>query len=208
MGHMRGRGRTSRGAVCIIGGLAALPLLVAGWGAGATASSETSGDDQRRPSREDFATCLRGHHARLAGEPGDFVLPAPVPPPDGERSERATEGAPPLPPGVAGPPCGPPPEVALREGAPPKLPRAIEAKLRRHAACMRQNGVEVPDPPARGERRRFKVPEVRLDWSRFAAAERKCRQLLPGRRPGRSSPAVIPIGPGGPPPPELAPDGR
>ncbi|MBX6767341.1 MAG: hypothetical protein IRY90_09355 [Actinomadura rubrobrunea] len=47
------------------------------------------------------------------------------------------------------------------------------------AQCMRQQGIDVPDPDSNGS---FRLPKGKIDRSRLDKAREACKHLLPGAR--------------------------
>jgi hypothetical protein len=61
-------------------------------------------------------------------------------------------------------------------GVPPSPDPAMQEKMRKYAACMRQHGVDMPDPSNDGGMRAL---NVNPNDPKFKAAELACRPLLP-----------------------------
>ncbi|GLW64142.1 hypothetical protein Arub01_23860 [Actinomadura rubrobrunea] len=64
-----------------------------------------------------------------------------------------------------------------------RIPDLKDPKVRdqytEFAQCMRQQGVDIPDPDPDGS---FRLPEGKIDRSRLDKAREACRHLLPGAR--------------------------
>lgn len=71
-------------------------------------------------------------------------------------------------------------------GQPPKLSPEDAEKMRKFAQCMRQHGVDMPDPEPDGTVK-FRGPEKRLgkDDTKFKEAANACKQFSPGMIRGR-----------------------
>src|SRR3569833_1298626 len=68
-------------------------------------------------------------------------------------------------------------------GKPVKLKPEDQAKMRAMAKCMREHGVDMPDPDPDGGIRisKGKNSTMDLDSPTFKAADKACRQFAPGR---------------------------
>jgi hypothetical protein len=157
--------RRHRG-VAAVGGVAlacALGGALAGGAISAAGSDEpapsTAGDEVEfappPPELRDFAACMEDHGA---------VLPAPPRSGGEERDGRVVLPAHP---------------EAARADCEPKLgPRPDGAELRaridRHIACMREHGVDLPEPPDKGP---FQI-ELPRDDPDVSAARQACDHLL------------------------------
>ena len=93
--------------------------------------------------------------------------------------------------------CRPLLENAVGEGEPPELSPEDEEKLLEFARCMREHGIDMPDPGEGGMLFRVGGPgdADAIDPEEFEAAQEACQDLLPGRLDG-DGPSVQ-IGPGG-----------
>ncbi len=78
---------------------------------------------------------------------------------------------------------------------------AYKAALTKFAACMRENGVNVPAPNTSGNGPIFNTKGIDTHSAQFKAAEKKCQSLLtrrsgvhparwPGSAPGGGPPAA------------------
>jgi hypothetical protein len=74
---------------------------------------------------------------------------------------------------------------------------AVKQALNRFAACMRENGVDVPAPNTSGKGPIFNTNGLNTASSTFRAAEAKCRSDLQGAF--RASPGGSAAAPGSPP---------
>lgn len=88
---------------------------------------------------------------------------------------------------------------------------AARAGLVKYAACLRQNGVDVPAPNTSGKGPVFSTKGIDTSSSKFKAAQKKCRSDLKGAFGGGGAPPTgAPPGGaqyGGPPPGGEAPAG-
>lgn len=182
--------RGSRRAVVasLTGALAVLAAaLLAGCG-GSSGDSSTEGSSTASFGQaggpasfelsEDTRACLEEQGVELP-DPGEG-------PPGG--------GAPP----EGGPPAGGPPQgfgqggeemkEAFEEcgaelprggpGGPPMDSAAFRESIEEYAACMRENGYELPEPNVSGEGPVFKDSEVDREDPKFKSANEKCQSLL------------------------------
>jgi hypothetical protein len=153
-----------------------------------------------------------------AGEPGGFAeiseetrsclkekgveLPEPG---QGGPPGGSFEGGPP----AGGPPSGGPPQgfgkggakmkkaleecgAELPQGKPeggPPSSGAFRKSIKEYAACMSENGYELPEPDLSGEGPVFKESEVDREDPKFEAANEKCQSLLGGPGGGGSAEA-------------------
>jgi hypothetical protein len=73
--------------------------------------------------------------------------------------------------------------------------------LAKYAACLRQNGINVPAPNTTGKGPVFNTKGIDTSSSKFKAAEKKCQSELKGVFPGGAPSGAPPSGaPSGPPP--------
>jgi hypothetical protein len=162
----------------------AATLLAACGGGGASASGGSSAGKEEQAGLK-FARCMRTH---------GVDMPDPKPGPKGGAEFTAKAG-----PGKGGPPNGL--EAAdracrhfLKGGLKPpsgsQLNKMRDAALK-WARCMRQNGVNVPDPsPDNGgihiqsRKSQGQSPGPGPNDPSFQNADRKCRHLMPGPGPG------------------------
>lgn len=78
---------------------------------------------------------------------------------------------------------------------------SARAGLVKFAACLRQNGIDVPAPNTTGKGPVFSTKGIDTSSSKFTAAQRKCRGDLTGAfAPGARAGAPPAGGPGGAPP--------
>jgi hypothetical protein len=68
--------------------------------------------------------------------------------------------------------------------------------LTRFAACMRENGVNLPPPNTSGKGPIFNVSGLNVASTEFKAAEAKCAVDLRSRLRARAHPALPPSAPG------------
>ncbi len=189
------RARGPRRAV-VAWSMGALAVLVAALLVGCGGSSGDS-------STEGSSTAISGQ----AGGPGGFELS------DDTRAcleEQGVELPDPGegPPGSGAPPEGGPPQgfgqggedmkEALEEcgaelpqggpgGGPPMDSKDFRESVKEYAACMGENGYELPEPNLSGEGPVFKDSDVDREDPKFEAADAECQSLLGG--PGAGSEA-------------------
>jgi len=78
---------------------------------------------------------------------------------------------------------------------------SAQAGLAKYAACLRQNGIDVPAPNTTGKGPVFDTKGIDTSSSRFKAAQKKCQSELKGVFPGGSPGGTPPGGaPNGAPP--------
>ena len=168
--------------------VAALLLAGCGGSSGSDSSSEESSAASSEQAggpggfaeiSDETRTCLKENGAELP-EPGQGGPPAGGPP----------EGGPP----AGGPPqgfkggakmkkafeeCG----VELPQGKPEGTPMnssAFRKSIKEYAACMGENGYDLPEPNVSGEGPVFSESEVDREDPKFEAANEKCESLLGG----------------------------
>ena len=187
--------------------LAAVALLAACTGASAGPSVASlddpaaSADPSASPSAPAdpqeaflaFAECMREHGIDMpdpqvsddgggkfsvgfsGGGPGDG---------DNEKFQEANEA------------CRPLLENAIGEGGRPEISPEDEEAMLEFAQCMREHGIDMPDPGETGMVFQFGGPEGEsFDRDAFEAAQEACQDLLPGRL-GEDGPGFR-VGPGG-----------
>jgi hypothetical protein len=163
-------------------GAAALALAACG---GSGSAEDTAA--KRKASFEDaqlkFVRCLRAEGIEVKDpEDGKLVIGSSAPSagkkigPAPEKFQRAQEKC----------------EKYLREaGPPPELSKKDQAEFERQALaftrCMREHGVNLPDPEIEGAGVRQRIPEgVNPRSPRFRKAEQDCSDLMPKKRRGTS----------------------
>jgi hypothetical protein len=93
--------------------------------------------------------------------------------------------------------CRPLLENAVGEGGRPELSPEDEEKLLDFAQCMREHGIDMPDPGEGGMVFNMGGPgEDQIDPEDFEAAQEACQDLLPGRIGGEDGPGFQ-VAPGG-----------
>ena len=148
----------------------------------ATPTAQNAGDNLTETERRaKFTECMRGQGVEMPdpenGEPGGFVF---------KFGDQAGGGPDPSKVEAAMQACK---KYLPNGGDPPKLsPEQLE-QGRKHAQCMRENGVpEFPDPDSSG---RIKIEGgngMNPDNETFKAAEEKCREFRPTGGPGGPGP--------------------
>jgi hypothetical protein len=175
--------------------LAAMALLAACTGATAAPSVASlddpaaSGDPSASPSAPTdpqeaflaFAECMREHgidmpDPQVSDEGGGkfsvgFSAGDRVGSPDDEEFKAANEA------------CQPLLENAIGEGGRPELSPEEEEAMLDFARCMREHGIDMPDPGQGGMIFQAGGPddESSFDREAFEAAQEACQDLLPGR---------------------------
>ena len=76
---------------------------------------------------------------------------------------------------------------------------SARAGLAKYAACLRQNGINVPAPNTTGKGPVFSTKGIDTSSSKFKAAQSKCQGDLKGAFPGGAGGGTPPSGEGGPP---------
>jgi hypothetical protein len=175
-------------------GLAVLGLLLAlGWGlagcggksndngiasadgkakAKATASAISSTD--RHEAELKYAKCMRDHGVDMPDPDPNGPLTVKGHPGDEQAQQQAQEACKSFLPGG---------------GDPPKLSPADVAKLQKYSKCMRQHGIDMPDPNAQGQVLQSAGPgsgddkagtmDMGPDNPQWAKADKSCHKLLP-----------------------------
>jgi hypothetical protein len=72
---------------------------------------------------------------------------------------------------------------------------SARAGLVKYAACLRQNGVNVPEPNTTGQGPVFNTTGIDTSSSKFKAAQSKCQSDLKGAFPGGAGAGAPPAGP-------------
>ena len=158
-------------------------------------------------SSEEGSTASAGQ----TGGPGGFELS------DETRACLQEQGVELPEPGQGGPPGGAPPEGGTPEGPPqgikggakmkealeecgaelpqgtpegsPMSSSAFRKSIREYAACMSENGYDLPQPNLSGEGPVFKESEVGREDPKFEAADETCQSLLDGSAAGGTAKA-------------------
>lgn len=159
--------------------IAALPLFLAACGTGQTAGVATAGGvsaSAAAPSPSasgdgvKFAQCMREHG-----------IDVPDPEPGGNAVRvRVGQGVDPATVDKANEECAQYRPI----GAGPKMGDAAFADaVQKYAKCMRDNGVDLPDPEVDGGRMMIKAPKGGLDSPEAKKAQELCEKHLPGGGP-------------------------
>lgn len=146
---------------------------------GSTASSDRAGGPAGFELSDDTRACLEEQGVELPdpgeGPPGGGAPPEGGPPQGfgqgGEEMKEALEEC-----GAELPQGGP--------AGPPMDSSAFRESVKEYAACMGENGYELPEPNVSGEGPVFKESDVDREDPKFEAANEKCQSLL-GRAGGR-----------------------
>lgn len=194
----RARGSRRSAAAWLMGALVVLvaALLVGCGGSGGDSSGEASSTASSGQAGGPGGFAEISEETRACLEEQGVELPDPGEGPPGG-------GAPP----EGGPPEGGPPQgfgqggeemkEALEEcgaelpqggpgGGPPMDSEAFRESVKEYAACMGENGYELPEPNVSGEGPVFKESDVDREDPKFEAANEKCQSLLGGPRGGDS----------------------
>ena len=175
-------------SVRLVRGLAVAGLLVAGvialagcGGASGAASDSASAEDKREAARLKLSQCLREQGVEVPDGPRRGTGSGPVrvrlTEADRKKLEAAMQG-----------PCKSYQAAAFGNITPEQREEFRDA-MTKFAACMRQHGVDLPDPPADGGERAAPAGGARrIDDSdpKTKAAMTACRDKLPRNGPGIS----------------------
>jgi hypothetical protein len=187
--------------------LAAVALLAACTGASAAPSVASlddpaaTADPSASPSAPTdpqeaflaFAECMREHgidmpDPQVSEEGGRFSVGFSAGGPGGERDNEAFQ--------EANEACRPLLENAIGEGGRPEISPEDEEAMLDFAQCMREHGIDMPDPGENGMAFQLGDPDDEsFDQDAFEAAQEACQDLLPGRL-GEDAPGLR-VGPGG-----------
>ncbi|REE94970.1 hypothetical protein [Thermomonospora umbrina] len=166
-----------RGAGLALVPMLALGLVGCGGGGSATAKPSNTQADEKERARK-FAQCMRTNGVEMEDpdDDGGGIMIRRRAGAGGSARDKEFEAA----------------MAKCRQhlpngGKPPKLsPEDVEA-MRKFAKCMREHGVDMPDPGADGGFAMRAKPGgkggVEPDEKEFEAAEKACRHLQP-KRPG------------------------
>lgn len=199
--------RSSRsGRVRVVGWMGALAVLVAVLlaGCGSSGSSESTTEESNAASSGQAGG--PGGFAEISAETRSCLkekgVELPEPGQGGPPGGGSFEGGPP----AGGPPAGGAPQgfgkggakmkkafeecgVELPQGKPgggsPMNSGAFRKSIKEYAACMGENGYDLPEPNLSGEGPVFKESEVNREDPKFKAANEKCQSRLgmPGGPP-------------------------
>jgi hypothetical protein len=170
--------------------VAALLLAGCGGSGGSESSSEEGSAASSEPAggpggfveiSEETRSCLKEKGVELPG-PGQGGPPAGGPPAGGPPQGFGKGGAKMK---KAFDECG----VELPQGKPEGAPMnssAFHKSIKEYAACMGENGYDLPEPNVSGEGPVFKESEVDREDPKFEAANEKCQPLLGGPTRGGS----------------------
>ena len=160
----------------------ALALVAAGCGGGdeeaAARGANAGGTAEPQDAMLAYARCMRANGADVPDpqDGGMVITPESGPRTEGERRrfDRAHE------------------ECAehLENARPPELSEEQQAELQeaalKHARCMREHGIDMPDPQFEGGTARIPLGKLDLNDPDFREAEKACEHILRDLRlPGR-----------------------
>jgi hypothetical protein len=165
----------------------AVGIAVAGCGSSGDTSARSAADKTQQ-ARLDFAHCMRQQGIALpdpkpAGN-GDFSIEVPKGSKGNHTFERASAK------------CDRFLKAAVGSNGPNGDPRTIQKAALAYARCMRQQGVEFPDPQFTGGMVKIGGgANTNPDDPAFRRANASCQRLLPG---GGRGPTPAPAAGGGP----------
>jgi hypothetical protein len=168
---------TTLNRIAVLAALGIMASSLAACGSGDNTASAGNDRDKAEKARLEFSRCMRQHGVDLPDPkqgPGGGVLIQGTPNLDTPQGRRAMDAC-----------------QKYLEAARPKLSAADKAKFRdafvKFSACMRKEGIDLPDPTQGGGGQRFRL---RLNGDpRTRKAMDKCRKLIPGGGPGGKPPA-------------------
>jgi hypothetical protein len=153
--------------------IAAASLALAACGGGESSTSSLSDDKAEfREAALRYAECMRRHGVDVPdpsrGGGGELVLRAPGPGGDAPAFERAEEAC----------------RKHLEDVRPPELSpekaRELRERALRHARCMREHGIDMPDPTfGKGGTVQMKLEGIGPDDPAFQEAQRECERFGP-----------------------------
>jgi hypothetical protein len=158
-----------------------------------TANSGQAGGPAGFELSDDTRACLEEQGVDLpdpgegppgGGAPPEGGLPEGGPPEGGEPPQGFSQGGEEMKEALEE--CG----AELPQGksdGPPMDSGAFRESVKEYAACMGENGYELPEPNVSGEGPVFKESDVDREDPKFEAANEKCQSLLGG--PGGGGPA-------------------
>lgn len=206
-------------ALLALGVLGACMALAACGSSGSSSSSagkssSTSANKAGAPNPSRFtalSSCLKKHGITLPSAPSGAT---PQPGGPGAGAPGGGAGGLQLPKGVTQAQF----QAALKKCGAGNFPRgragglnsaSARAGLAKYAACLRQNGINVPAPNTTGNGPVFSTQGIDTSSSKFKAAQSKCQSDLKGAFPGGGGTpptgapnGTPPTGAGGPPPGE------
>jgi hypothetical protein len=194
-------------ALCVLGACVALAACgSSGSGSSSAKSSSTSANNAGGPNSGRFAalrSCLQKQGITLPSAPSGATRQPGGP---GAGAPGGGAGGFQLPKGVTQSQY----QAALKKCGAGNLPRggagafnsaSARAGLVKYAACLRQNGINVPAPNTTGNGPVFSTKGIDTSSSKFKAAQSKCQSDLKGAFPGGAGGGTPPSGaPNGPPP--------
>ena len=192
-------------ALCGLGACVALAACGSSGSGSSSAgkASSTSANKAGRPDSGRFAalsSCLKKHGITLpsapSGAPGRPGGPGAGPPGGGAGGFQLPKGVTRAQFQAALKKCGAGNFAQGRAGAINSA--SARAALVKYAACLRQNGINVPAPDTTGKGPVFSTKGIDTSGSKFKAAQSKCQSELKG---------AFPVGAGGGTPPPGAPNG-
>lgn len=152
------------------GGATGDGVATAGGAKGAKASAKPQPNKDAQQAMVDFARCMRKHGVNLPDPGGDGVTrldPADVPPEKMEAAHKACQDK--LPKGGA-----------FEGPGGMKIDPKAQERLLKFARCMRQHGIEMPDPSANGGLvvKRGEEGGIDPNSEKFKAAEKACQKYF------------------------------
>ncbi len=195
-------------ALCILGACGALAACGSSGSGSSSAgkSSSTSADKAGGPNSSRFtalSSCLKKQGITLPSAPSGATRPPGGP---GAGAPGGGAGGFQLPKGVTQAQL----QAALKKCGAGNFPQgragginsaSARAALVKYAACLRQNGINVPAPNTTGKGPVFSTKGIDTSSSKFKAAQSKCQSDLKGAFPGGGAGGTPPSGaPSGAPP--------
>ncbi len=198
--HRRPRMLALIGAVMLMG--AALALAACGGSSSsgtknAAATTTTTGSSSGKDRRAALRECLAKQGIKLPSAPTGGAQPGAGGPPAGGGGFTPPPGATSSKTQEAFKKCGGGSFRGFGRGG-QRNSAAFKASLTKFAACMRENGVNLPTPNTSGKGPVFDTKGIDTSSAAFKSAQSKCASALKGAFPGRG--AGAPSGQQGPPP--------
>ncbi|HEY4028490.1 MAG TPA: hypothetical protein VGO86_18835 [Candidatus Dormibacteraeota bacterium] len=128
--------------------------------------ASSPGASSARDQLVKFAQCMRAHGVNVSdpNANGDLTQPAPSGGPDPQQ--------------VAQTYCR---QYAPNGGQPPPPPNAQQLdKAVKYAQCMRQHGINLPDPDSNGSSEITRSSGIDPNSTQFQQAQQACKQYAPG----------------------------
>lgn len=193
-------------ALCVLGACLALAACGSSGSGSSSAANSSSTSTGRAGGRDSsrftaLRSCLQKQGITLPAAPSGAPRPQGTPragaPGGGPRSLQLPKGVTQAQFQAALKKCGGGGNFP-RGGAGGLNSASARAGLAKYAACLRQNGVDVPAPHTTGKGPVFDTKGIDTSSSKFKAAEKKCQSglkgIFPGGAPGGTPPGGAPNG--------------